>query len=339
MKVAVFGTKPYDRRFLEEANAAAGDPPPHTLTFLAPRLDAVTAPLAAGHDAVCVFVNDSLDASVLETLAGAGIRFVALRCAGFNNVDLAAAARLGITVARVPAYSPHAVAEHTIGLMLAVNRRIHRAFNRVREGNFELDGLLGFDMYGRTVGVIGTGQIGAVVCRILLGFGCRVLAYDVRSNADLVNAGVAYVSLEELLSQSDIVTLHCPLTPETRHLINADALGLMKPGAMLVNSSRGALLDTRAVIEALKSRHLGYLALDVYEEEAELFFQDRSSDILKDDVFARLLTFPNVVITAHQAFFTQEALERIAETTIANLTGFEAQSVPDTNMVSLPRGK
>lgn len=337
MKVAVFGTKPYDRRFLEAANAAASDPPPHTFTFLDPRLDTVTVPLAAGHDAVCVFVNDCLDAPVMETLAGAGIRFVALRCAGFNNVDLAAAARLGITVARVPAYSPHAVAEHTIGLMLAVNRRIHRAFNRVREGNFELDGLLGFDMYGRTVGVVGTGQIGAVVCRILLGFGCRVLACDVSSRVELADAGVAYVPLEELLSRSDIVTLHCPLTPETRHLINAEALGLMKPGAMLVNTSRGALLDTRAVIDALKSGHLGHLALDVYEEEAELFFQDRSADILRDDVFARLLTFPNVVITAHQAFFTQDALERIAETTIANLTGFETKGVPDTNLVPLPR--
>lgn len=337
MRVAVFSTKAYDRRFLDAANCPAnGAPAPHQFTYLLPRLDPATVKLAEGHEAVCVFVNDLLNAGVLEELAASGVRLVVLRCAGFNNVDLAAAARLGITVARVPAYSPHAVAEHTVGLMLALNRRIHRAYNRVREGNFELDGLLGFDMHGRTVGVVGTGQIGSVAARILLGFGCRVLAHDVQAVPALVEAGVEYLPLEQLLSSCDIVTLHCPLTPDTHHLMDARRLALLKPGAMLVNTSRGGLLDTRAVIEALKSGHIGHLALDVYEEEASLFFQDRSKDVLVDDVFARLLTFPNVLITAHQAFFTHQALSRIAETTVANLSGFEAGAVPAGNCAGPP---
>ena len=318
MRVAVFSAKQYDRTSLDRINAGR-----HQLAYLEPHLDAATAPLAHGYDAVCVFVNDRLTSAVLETLAAGGTRLVALRCAGFNNVDLAAAHRLGITVARVPAYSPHAVAEHTVALMLALNRKLHRAYNRVREGNFALEGLLGFDLNGRTAGVIGTGKIGAVVVQILRGFGCEVLAFDPYPNDNCRKLGARYVSLDELFGSSDIVTLHCPLTPENHHLINADALAKMKDGAMLINTSRGGLLDTRAVIDALKSGKLGHLGLDVYEEEAEMFFEDLSGTILRDDIFTRLLTFPNVLITGHQGFFTREALDNIASTTIENITAFE----------------
>ena len=256
----------------------------------------------------------------------------ALRSAGYNNVDLPAAARLGLTVTRVPAYSPHAVAEHTVALILALNRKVHRAWARVREGNFSLDGLLGFDLVGRTAGVVGTGKIGAAVARIMFGFGCRVLAFDPFPNPECVALGVSYVPFNELLARSDIVTLHCPLTPETRHLMDAAALERMKPGAMLINTGRGTLVDTKAVIEALKSGRLGHLGLDVYEEEAALFFEDRSWRILQDDVFARLLTFPNVIVTGHQGFFTAEALAAIAETTLRAVTEFDQDRVP-TNAV------
>ncbi len=319
MRVAVFGTRSYDRRFLEEASAHHD----HELVFLEPRLSPQTARLAEGFPAVCVFVNDLVDREVLEILVAGGTGVVALRSAGFNHVDLPAAARLGVTVVRVPAYSPHAVAEHTVALMLSLNRRVHRAWSRVREGNFALDGLLGFDLHGRTVGVVGTGRIGAAVVRILHGFGCRLLAYDVHPDPACEALGVRYVPLDDLWPACDVVTLHCPLTPETHHLVDTAALARMKAGAMLVNTSRGALVDTRAVIEALKSGHLGYLGIDVYEEEADLFFQDLSDQVLADDVFARLLTFPNVLITAHQAFFTEDALRAIAETTLANLTALE----------------
>lgn len=319
MEVAVFSTKQYDRTSLEAANAGR-----HELHFLQPHLELETATLARGRDAVCVFVNDRLDAAVLELLAAGGVRLVALRCAGFNNVDLPTAQRLGLTVVRVPAYSPHAVAEHTVALILALNRKLHRAYNRVREGNFALEGLLGFDLNGRTAGVIGTGKIGAIVARILQGFGCTVLAFDPFPDEACRSAGVRYVSLPELLTASDILTLHCPLTVENHHLINAAALARMKTGAMLINTSRGGLLDTRAVVGALKSGQLGHLGLDVYEEEGEMFFEDLSSTILRDDIFTRLLTFPNVIITGHQAFFTAEALENIASITIGNLTEWEA---------------
>jgi D-lactate dehydrogenase len=248
---------------------------------------------------------------------------VALRCAGYNNVDVAAATRLGITVVRVPAYSPHAVAEHAIALILTLNRQIHRAYNRVREGNFALDGLLGFDLHGRTVGLIGTGRIGVVAARILTGFGCTLLASDPAQDPQALALGVRYVALDELLSTSDIISLHAPLTSTTRHLIDAAAIARMKPGVMLVNTSRGALVDTRAVIDGLKSERIGSLGLDVYEEEADLFFADLSSTVIRDDVFARLLTFPNVVITGHQAFFTREALAAIARTSLENLTCIE----------------
>jgi D-lactate dehydrogenase len=272
---------------------------------------------------VCVFVNDQAVAEVLAALAAAGTRLLALRSAGFNHVDLDAARRLGITVARVPAYSPHAVAEHTVALMLALNRKIHRAYTRVREGNFALDGLLGFDLYRSTVGVVGTGAIGTEVARIMLGFGCRVLAFDKTIREDLAARGVEYVALDALLAQSTIVTLHTPLTAETRHLIDAAAIGRMPRGVMIINTGRGALVDTPALIDGLKSGQIGYLGLDVYEEEESLFFRDLSSTVIQDDVFARLLTFPNVIITGHQAFFTREALAAIAETTLQNIDAFE----------------
>lgn len=320
MNVAVFSTKPYDREFLQAANEGHG----HNLTFFEPHLTESTAPLADGFACVCAFVNDDLNATVLQRLADGGTTLVALRSAGFNNVDLNVAAQHNIHITRVPAYSPHAVAEHTVGLMLALNRRLHRAYNRVRESNFELDGLMGFDMHGKTVGVVGTGKIGAVVVKILKqGFGCEVLANDPYPNTEVEAMGVPYLELEDLLRQSDIITLHAPLTPETHHLVNPDTLQLMKPGVMLVNTSRGALLDTPAVIEALKSGKVGNLALDVYEEEGDLFFEDLSGRVLQDDVMARLLTFPNVLLTGHQAFFTENALSNIAQTTIENITAYE----------------
>ncbi len=273
-----------------------------------------------GAEVVCVFVNDDVSAPVLEALAAGGTTCVALRCAGFNNVDLAAASRLGITVVRVPSYSPNAVAEHTLALMLSLNRKIHRAHNRVREHNFALDGLVGFDMAGKTVAVIGTGRIGAIVARLLWHLRCEVLAVDPLSDDFLIDLGVRYVELDEALARADIVTLNCPLTDATHHLIDDARLRSMKQGVMLVNTGRGALVDTNAVLRALKSGQIGSLALDVYEEEGELFFEDRSDEILDDDNFARLLTYPNVLITAHQAFLTHEALAAIAETTLTNIT-------------------
>lgn len=319
MQVAVFSTKPYDRRFLDAANAGSE----HRLIYFEAKLSVETCDLASGADAVCAFVNDDVNGDVLVSLSAKGVRLIVLRSAGFNNVDLAAAKRLGMTVARVPAYSPHAVAEHTLALILGLNRKIHRAYNRVREGNFALEGLLGFDLAGKTVGVVGTGKIGEVVCRILLGFGCKVIAQDLQPNPLCLDMGVTYVSMDELFSFSDIITLHCPLTPETHHLINEDALKRMKPGVMLINTSRGAVIDTYAVLKGLKEGVIGNLGLDVYEEEGDLFFEDLSGRFIGDDVFARLLTFPNVLITGHQAFFTKEALTNIADATIANIASFE----------------
>jgi D-lactate dehydrogenase len=324
MRVAVYSTQPYDRRYLEQANAAAR----HRLDFLAVPLQGATVGACAGADAVCAFVNDRLDRGVLVALHAQGVRLVVLRCAGFNHVDLAAAAEVGIAVGRVPEYSPHAVAEHTLALVLTLNRKIHRAYARVREGNFALDGLLGFDLHGRTVGVVGTGKIGRCFLRIMAGLGCRLLAHDPAPHPECEALGVRYVPLPELLAQSDIVSLHCPLTPATHHLIDADAIAGMKPGAMLVNTSRGAVIDTQAVIAGLKRGTPGSLGLDVYEEEADLFFRDLSDRVIDDDVFARLLTFPNVVITGHQAFFTDDALAAIAQTTVANLDAFGATGRP-----------
>ena len=331
MRVAVFSAKAYDRRFLDAANGAFG----HALDYFDARLDAATARLAAGYPAVCVFVNDRLDVEALNALAAVGVRTIALRCAGFNNVDLAAADALGLTVVRVPAYSPEAVAEFSLGLMLAVDRNIPRAWNRVRENNFALDGLIGRNLSGRTAGVVGTGRIGALVARMLrLGFGCAVLASDIHQDPELVAAGVRYVPVETLLREADLISLHCPLTPETRHLIDGPALASARPGVLIVNTSRGALIDTNALIEGLKSRKVGGVALDVYEQEADLFFEDLSNEIIQDDVFQRLLTFPNVLITGHQAFLTEEALGAIAATTLASLAEVEAGREPATRVAA-----
>ena len=326
MKVAVFSTKQHDRQSLMAANAAAEQT--HDISFFEAHLDARTAVLAKGAGAICPFVNDHVDRATLAVFHDQVVLLIALRGAGFNNVDLNAAQDFNISVARVPAYSPWAVAEHAAALILALNRKIHRAYARVREGNFALDGLLGFDLHGRTVGLIGVGRIGLVMARIMNGFGCKVIAYDPVPNAELEALGGRHASLDELLSSSDIISLHCPLTPATQHFIDAAALERMKRGVMLINTSRGAVVDTRAVIDGLKSGKIGYLGLDVYEEEGDLFFEDLSDQLIQDDVFARLLTFPNVLITGHQAFFTADALQAIAETTIANLTSFEATGRP-----------
>ncbi|PZU57093.1 MAG: hydroxyacid dehydrogenase [Sphingobium sp.] len=321
MRIAVFGSKSYDRQFLTAANAAFG----HDLLFLEPRLDPDTVQLASGCGAACIFVNDRADAPVLARLAELGVGVVALRCAGFNNVDLTAAEALGIAVVRVPAYSPHAVAEFTVGMLLTLDRRIHRGWARARENNFALDGLVGRNLAGRTIGVVGTGKIGALVARTFrAGFGCDVLASDVAEDAELVALGVRYVDRATLLRESDVVTLHCPLTPDTRHLIDAAALAGAREGLILVNTSRGALIDTVALIEALKSGRIGGVALDVYEQEADLFFTDLSNEIVQDDVFQRLLTFPNVLVTGHQAFLTEEALAAIAGTTLQSIADAEA---------------
>lgn len=319
MKVAFFNTKSYDRESFEAANAQHN----HELVFLEPRLTAETASLAAGFPAVCVFINDKLDASALRTLADNGTRLVALRSAGFNNVDLNAATELGMTVVRVPAYSPYAVAEHAVGLILMLNRKLYKAYNRVRTDNFALTGLLGFDIYGSTVGVVGTGKIGECFAQIMKGFGCTLLGYDVRQNPACLELGMRYVELPELLSSANIISLHCPLLPSTHHLINADSIQHMQPGTMLINTSRGGLVDTRAVIDGIKSGQIGYFGTDVYEEEEELFFEDLSDTVIQDEVFQLLQSFPNVVITAHQAFFTRNALESIAQTTLSNLSDIE----------------
>lgn len=328
MKIGVFSSKRYDRDFLQQANAlvqAAGEPG-HELEFLEARLTAETAAVGARFPAVCVFVNDRIDAGVLATLSAGETRLVVLRCAGFNNVDIDAARRLGVAVARVPAYSPYAVAEHTLALILTLERNIHRAIGRVREGNFALEGLLGTELHGSTVGIVGTGRIGATVARILSGFGVNLLATDLTRNPDCEALGVRYVPADELLASSHVVTLHCPLTPDTRHLLDARRLAQMRPDALVVNTSRGALIDTPAIIEALKARRLRGLAIDVYEEEEHLFFEDHSADIVEDDTFARLLTFPNVVVTGHQAFFTEQALRDITRVTLENATRFERGS-------------
>lgn len=323
MDTAVFSVKPFEKATLTQAVGTR-----HTLRMLDATLAADTAALASGCRAVCAFVNDRLDAPCLEALHRVGVRCVALRSAGFNHIDLAAAARLGLSVARVPAYSPHAVAEHTVALLLTVNRKTHRAYNRVREHNFALDGLQGFDLFGKTIGVIGTGKIGTCFARIMRGFGCRVLAADPAPSDAARALGVEYADLDTLLAASDVVSLHCPLTPQTKHLINERTLGLMKPGVVILNTGRGALVDTPALIAALKRGRLGAVGLDVYEEEADLFFRDLSASIIQDDVFMRLLTFPNVLVTAHQGFFTREALQGIADVTASNLDAFEAGTKP-----------
>lgn len=330
MRLDLFSAKAYEREPFERANARHG----HELRFLEARLTPDSAALADGAPAVCAFVNDVLDEAVLRRLREGGVGLVALRSAGFNHVDVRAAERQGIELARVPEYSPAAVAEHTVALMLTLNRKLHRAYRRVSEQNFSLEGLLGFDMQGKTVGVIGTGSIGTAACRILRGFGCRLLAFDPCPSPECGALGVEYVPLERLYREADIVTLHCPLSPRTHHLIGREALAAMKPGVMLVNTSRGAVIDTKAVIEALKTRHVGSLGIDVYEEEGDLFFRDLSDAVIDDDVFARLMTFPNVVITAHQGFFTREALDNIAATTLRNVSEYAAGGVEESRRVS-----
>lgn len=320
MRIILFSNQTYDRDSFLAANHGHG----FELHFQQTPLRLDTVALAIGFEVVCAFVNDDLSRPVLEHLAAGGTRLIALRSAGYNHVDLAAAHALGLAVVRVPAYSPHAVAEHAVGLVLALCRHLHRAYNRTREGDFSLHGLTGFDLHGRTVGVIGSGQIGEVFARIMAGFGCRILAYDPFPNRAIESLGGRFVELEDLLAESDIISLHCPLNDATRHLVNARSLERMKRGAMLINTGRGALVDTPALIEALKNGQLGYLGLDVYEEEADIFFADRSDQPLQDDVLARLLTFPNVIITAHQAFLTREALAGIAETTLDNIAAWQA---------------
>lgn len=323
MRITIFSAKPYDEDALKTANNGK-----HELIFTDAHLHAPTARLAEGSEAICAFVNDELDSDTLQVLKDSGVKLVALRCAGFNQVDLAAAEKLGVKIARVPAYSPNAIAEHTLALVLTLNRRIHRAYNRVREGNFELNGLLGFDMFGKTVGVVGTGQIGRKVIQAFSGFGCKIIAFDPFPNDEAVKLGATYVSKDDLLKQAEIISLHCPLTPETRHFIDADAIEKMEKCKMVVNTSRGAVIDTLAVIEGLKSGKIGALGLDVYEEEENLFFRDLSSTVIRDDIFARLLTFPNVLITGHQGFFTKEAMANIAQTTIDNISAFADKGEP-----------
>jgi D-lactate dehydrogenase len=320
MKVAFFDTHSYERESFTLVNERFG----HDLTFLEPRLTRETAVLSAGHESVCAFVNDRLDRPVLEVLRESGIRLIALRSAGYNNVDLTAAADLGLPVVRVPEYSPYAVAEHAVGLVLALNRKIHRAYARVREWNFSLDGLVGFDLHGKTVGLIGTGRIGRAAAHIFRGFGCRILAHDPLPDASLIaELGARYVDLAELYRESHIISLHVPLTPSTHHLIDSEALSSMQRGVLIINTGRGALIDSRALIAALKTGHVGAAGLDVYEEEEGVFFRDLSNTVLQDDVLARLLTFPNVLVTSHQAFLTIEALSNIASTTLSNITAFE----------------
>ena len=334
MKTAVFSSKPYDREFLGAANQTAGDA--HKLQFLDVPLEAATAPLTGDAKAVCVFVNDRIDARTIEGLSDRGVGLVALRCAGFNNVDLDAAFRAGIKVARVPAYSPHAIAEHTLALILSLNRKTYRAHARVREGNFALEGLLGFDLNNKVVGIVGVGRIGVVLAKILSGFGCQIIAADPVGSPEFESFGGRYVTFEELVSTSDIISLHCPLTTQTHHLIDGQIIAKMKRGVMLINTSRGAVLDTRAIIRGLKDGVIGYLGLDVYEEEDGLFFDDKSNRLLLDDVFARLLTFPNVLITGHQGFFTREAMRSIATTTIENLSSYEVIGQPRHEVAAQP---
>lgn len=321
MKIAFFSTKSYDREFFDKYVST------HEIIYFEAPLNEQTANLAAGCNAVCVFVNDKLNAGIIAELKKMGVQLIALRCAGFNNVDLAAAKDNIIKVVRVPAYSPHAVAEHAVALILTLNRKTHKAYNRVREGNFSLERLTGFDLYGKTVGVIGTGKIGETFCDIMLGFGCRVLAFDLVENKQLASKGVDYLPIVDVFEQADIISLHCPLNEQTKHIINGQTIHMMKEGVMLINTSRGALVDTKTVIQALKTGRIGYLGLDVYEQEEKLFFNDLSENIIQDDVIMRLLSFPNVLITSHQGFFTEEALTQIAQTTLGNIDAFETGGV------------
>ena len=323
MKVAVFSTKSYDRAYFDMINNSGT----HQLTYFDASLNASTTNLAIGFEAVCIFVNDKVDREAVEKLSGNGIKLIALRCAGFNNVDIAAATQKNIKVVRVPAYSPQAVAEHAVALILTLNRKTHKAYNRIRENNFSLEKLMGFNLYQKTVGVIGTGKIGSIFCEIMLGFGCNVIAFDITESKQLKEKGIVYKTFDAVLRQSDIISLHCPLTPATFHLINSSSFAKIKKGAMLINTSRGAVINASDAIEALKNEQLGYLGIDAYEQEENLFFKDLSGTIIADEVIGRLMSFHNVLITAHQGFFTHEAMDQIATTTFNNLTEFENSSV------------
>ncbi len=330
MKIALFSTKSYDKDYFTRMNSKFQ----YELSFFETSLKTETVKLAAGFDAVCAFVNDRITRSTILELKNLKVQIIALRCAGFNNVDLEAAHEFNIKVVRVPAYSPHAVAEHATALILSLNRKIHKAYHRVRDNNFSLERLAGFDLYGKTTGIIGTGNIGLEFAKIMLGFGCKVHAYDVKSNPDVESLGVQYTDLETLFKTSDIISLHCPLTPETNEIINRNSLAKMKKGVMLINTSRGKLINTLDVIESLKNRHLGYLGIDVYAEEEKLFFKDLSEKIIDDEEISRLMSFPNVLITAHQGFLTHEALEQIAQTTLQNIKDHFAGNI-NNNEVSI----
>ncbi|WP_026954864.1 2-hydroxyacid dehydrogenase [Algoriphagus vanfongensis] len=329
MKIAFYSAKSYDKESFDHFAQDFG----HEITYFEAKLDKHSTSLAADHEVVCAFVNDILDKSVLKKLKDTGVKLIALRCAGYNQVDLEAAKDLEIPLVRVPVYSPEAVAEHGFALILTLSRKTHKAYNRVRESNFSLEGLTGFNLHGKTIGVIGTGAIGQAFCNIALGFGTQVLAYDLYENEELKSKGIRYADLNELFAQSDIISLHCPLTPETKHLINAKTIKQMKDGVVLINTSRGALIETKSVIKALKSKKIGYLGIDVYEQEEDLFFKNLSEEIIPDDQISRLMTFPNVLITGHQAFLTREALAQIAQTTLRNISEFEAGD-PLTNAIA-----
>lgn len=329
MKVAIFSTKPYERVYLDKFNKGK-----HELVYFDAALNADTTNLAIGFEAVCVFVSDKIDKNTIEKLAKDGVKLIDLRSAGFNNVDIEAAAKHNIKVLRVPAYSPQAVAEHAVALILTLNRKTHKAYNRVREGNFSVENLMGFNLFEKTVGVIGTGKIGTAFCQIMQGFGCKVIAFDIVQSDFLKKRGVEYKSAHEILRDSDIISLHCPLTLETHYLFNSTTFSEMKPGAMLINTSRGGLINTTDAIEALKTGRLGYLGIDVYEQEENLFFKDLSESLIPDDLIERLMAFHNVLITPHQGFFTQEALDQIAITTLQNFTDFENE-ISSKNEVKL----
>lgn len=319
MNIAFFSTKSYDRTHFESGVAESE----HSITFFEDALSLQTATLVSGYDAVCIFVNNPMDEPLIAKISELGVEVIALRSAGFNHVDLEACSNHNVTVYRVPAYSPEAVAEHTVALILTLNRKTHKAYNRVRENNYSLEGLTGFNLNGKTIGVIGTGTIGTAFSKIMTGFGCSILAFDPNENDEVKQMGGVYVDLDELIENSDIISLHCPLIPQTRHMIGKESIEKMKDGVMLINTSRGALIDTTAVINGLKEKKVSFLGIDVYEQEDDLFFKDLSGEVIQDDEIARLMTFPNVLITGHQAFLTEEALQQITETTIQNLTRHE----------------
>ncbi|MEO6283157.1 MAG: 2-hydroxyacid dehydrogenase [Dyadobacter sp.] len=331
MKITFFSAKPYDKQFFDQYNDAYGFDMEYLETHLGPHI--VNA--VEDTKAVCVFVNDKVNEEVIAVLAAKGVKIIALRCAGFNNVDLEAARRYGLRVCRVPEYSPQAVAEHAVAMLLTLNRKTHKAYNRVREQNFSLNGLLGFNLYGRTVGVIGAGKIGAAFCKIMLGFGCKVVAYDIAANEELQSSGVTYAALDEVLRISDILSLHCPLNEKTHYLINQATIGLMKKGVTLINTSRGGLINTTDVIHALKQKQIAYLGIDVYEQEEKLFFKDLSGSIIEDDTIQRLMSFPNVLVTAHQAFFTEDALSEIAQVTLHSVDSLGKGEAPENAAVML----